>query len=112
MSVEAQNVRRPWHDGHTQAHRRRSRPGQLILECANQTGRCRCRTREGAGRWGLAPPARPLTDEHCLHIRPNDPLERILSEIKRWTRVGGADVSGRHSALSPTTARLRHIAGM
>jgi transposase-like protein len=40
----------------------------------------------------------------------NNPLERILREIRRRTRVVGSFPDGR-SALNLAAARLRHIAG-
>jgi putative transposase len=43
-------------------------------------------------------------------IRTNNPLERILREIKRRTKVVGAFPDG-NSALNLAAARLRHIAG-
>jgi hypothetical protein len=43
-------------------------------------------------------------------VRPNNPLERILREIRRRTRVVGAFPDGQ-SALNLAAARLRHIAG-
>ena len=49
-------------------------------------------------------------DEHWRRIRTNNPLERILREIRRRTRVVGAFPDGQ-SALNLAAARLRHIAG-
>lgn len=46
---------------------------------------------------------------HWIRIRTNNPLERIMKEIRRRTRVVGAFPDG-HSALMLTAARLRHIA--
>jgi transposase-like protein len=43
-------------------------------------------------------------------IRTNNPLERILREIRRRTRVVGSFPDGQ-SALNLAAARLRHIAG-
>ena len=40
----------------------------------------------------------------------NNPLERILREIRRRTRVIGAFPDGQ-SALNLAAARLRHVAG-
>jgi putative transposase len=48
--------------------------------------------------------------EHHRQIRTNNPLERIMREIRRRTRVVGSFPDG-HSALMLATARLRHIAG-
>ena len=48
--------------------------------------------------------------EHWRQIRTNNPLERIMREIRRRTRVVGAFPDGR-SALMLVAARLRHIAG-
>ena len=48
--------------------------------------------------------------EHWLRIRTNNPLERILREVRRRTRVVGAFPDGQ-SALMLVAARLRHIAG-
>lgn len=48
--------------------------------------------------------------EHWRSLRTNNPLERIIREIRRRTRVVGAFPDG-HSALMLVCARLRHIAG-
>ena len=48
--------------------------------------------------------------EHWRQIRTNNPLERIMREIRRRTRVVGAFPDGR-SALMLVAARPRHIAG-
>jgi transposase-like protein len=48
--------------------------------------------------------------EHWRRIRTNNPLERIMKEIRRRTRVVGAFPDG-ESALMLSAARLRHIAG-
>ena len=47
---------------------------------------------------------------HWRRIRTNNPLERIMREIRRRTRVVGAFPDG-HSALMLVGARLRYIAG-
>jgi putative transposase len=47
---------------------------------------------------------------HWTRIRTNNPLERIMREIRRRTRVVGAFPDGQ-SALMLCAARLRHIAG-
>lgn len=48
--------------------------------------------------------------EHWLRIRTNNPLERIMREIRRRTRVVGAFPDGQ-SAMMLAAARLRHVAG-
>jgi putative transposase len=48
--------------------------------------------------------------EHWRSLRTNNPLERIMREIRRRTRVVGAFPDG-NSALMLVAARLRHIAG-
>jgi putative transposase len=48
--------------------------------------------------------------EHWRRIRTNNPLERIMREVRRRTRVVGAFPDG-NSALMLVAARLRHIAG-
>jgi transposase-like protein len=47
--------------------------------------------------------------EHWRRIRTNNPIERIMKEIKRRTKVVGAFPDG-ESALMLTAARLRHVA--
>lgn len=47
---------------------------------------------------------------HWRKIRTNNPLERIMKEIKRRTRVVGAFPDG-NSALMLVCARLRYVAG-
>jgi len=49
-------------------------------------------------------------EEHWRRIRTNNPLERIMKEIRRRTRVVGSFPDGK-SALMLVAARLRHIAG-
>ena len=48
--------------------------------------------------------------EQWTKIRTNNPLERIMREIRRRTRVVGAFPDG-NSALMLVAARLRHVAG-
>ncbi len=48
--------------------------------------------------------------EHHRSLRTNNPLERVMKEIRRRTRVVGAFPDG-NSALILVSARLRHIAG-
>jgi len=47
---------------------------------------------------------------HWRHLRTNNPLERIMKEIRRRTRVVGSFPDG-ESALMLVAARLRHISG-
>ena len=49
-------------------------------------------------------------DQHWIKLKTNNPLERIMREIRRRTRVVGAFPDGT-SALNLAAARLRHIAG-
>ena len=48
--------------------------------------------------------------QHWRSLRTNNPLERLMREIRRRTRVVGAFPDGK-SALMLVTARLRHVAG-
>lgn len=48
-------------------------------------------------------------DCHWIKLRTNNPLERIMREIRRRTRVVGAFPDGQ-SCLNLAAARLRHIA--
>jgi len=48
--------------------------------------------------------------EHWRRIRTNNPLERILREVRRRTRVVGNFPDG-NSALMLVAARLRHVEG-
>jgi transposase-like protein len=48
--------------------------------------------------------------EHWRSLRTNNPMERIMREIRRRTRVVGAFPDGK-SALMLVAARLRHVAG-
>ena len=48
--------------------------------------------------------------EHWRSLRTNNPLERILREVRRRTRAVGNFPDGR-SALMLVAARLRHVAG-
>ena len=47
---------------------------------------------------------------HWRHLRTNNPLERIMKEIRRRTRVVGSFPEGQ-SAVMLAAARLRHVAG-
>lgn len=48
--------------------------------------------------------------QHWRSLRTNNPLERLMREIRRRTRVVGAFPDGK-SALMLVGARLRHVAG-
>lgn len=48
--------------------------------------------------------------EHWRKLRTNNPMERIMREIRRRTRVVGNFLDG-NSALMLVTSRLRYIAG-
>jgi hypothetical protein len=60
--------------------------------------------------WPAPEPRRRAGGNGGRRIRTNNPLERILREIQRRTRVVGAFPDGQ-SALNLAAARLRHIAG-
>jgi len=47
---------------------------------------------------------------HWRHLRTNNPMERLMREIRRRTRVVGSFPDGK-SALMLVSARLRHVAG-
>jgi len=49
-------------------------------------------------------------DCHRIKLKTNNPLERVMREIRRRTRVVGAFPDGK-SCLNLAAARLRHIAG-
>lgn len=49
-------------------------------------------------------------ETHWRRIRTNNPLERLMREIRRRTRVVGAFPDG-HAALMLAAARLRYLAG-
>lgn len=49
-------------------------------------------------------------ETHWRRIRTNNPMERMMREIRRRTRVVGAFPDGK-SALMLAAARLRHVAG-
>ena len=48
--------------------------------------------------------------QHWRSLRTNNPLERLMREIRRRTRVVGAFPDGQ-SALMLVAARLRYVAG-
>ena len=70
-------------------------------------GKAAALVRDGA-RETLAYYAFP--NEHWRRIRTNNPMERIMREIRRRTRVVGCFPDGQ-SALMLVGARLRHVAG-
>lgn len=49
-------------------------------------------------------------DNHWVRIQTNNPMERIIREIRRMTRVVSAFPDGQ-SAVMLCAARLRHIGG-
>ncbi len=49
-------------------------------------------------------------DQHWIKLKTNNPLERLMREIRRRTRVVGAFPDAQ-SCLNLAAARLRHIAG-
>ena len=49
-------------------------------------------------------------DSHWIKLKTNNPLERLMREIRRWTKIVGAFPDGQ-SCLNLAAARLRHIAG-
>jgi len=47
--------------------------------------------------------------QHWIKLKTNNPMERLLREARRRTKVVGAFPDG-HSALMLVAARLRHVA--
>ena len=45
---------------------------------------------------------------HWIKLKTNNPMERLLKEVRRRTKVVGAFPDG-HSALMLVAARLRHV---
>ncbi len=95
----------------------------VITIRAHRAGLSRIKTKDG--RWGRAITRTAelveasiaetfgyyaFPEEHWRRIRTNNPLERILREIRRRTRVVGAFPDGQ-SELNLAAARLRHVAG-
>ena len=76
---------------------------QRFTACSNARAALRLRK----GHETLAYSSFP--SNHWRQIRTNNPLERIIREIRRRTRVVDAFPDG-HSALMLVAARLRHIA--
>ena len=86
-------------------------PDMLVAACSQvlpQLAGWRAELVETAVSQTLAYYAFP--EEHWRRIRTNNPLERIMREIRRRTRVVGAFPDG-NSAINLAAARLRHIAG-
>ena len=85
---------------------------------AGQLRKCTCAGVASDSRGTIAGPVKPeemlsycaFPEEHWRRIRTNNPLERILREIRRRTRVVGAFPDGQ-SALNLAAARLRYSAG-
>lgn len=73
----------------------------------NEAGGC-CRVAASRDRRDAILLAFPR--EHWRCLRTNNPLERILREVRRRTRAVGAFPDGK-SALMLAAARLRHVAG-
>ena len=46
--------------------------------------------------------------QHWIKLKTNNPMERLLKEARRRTKVVGAFPDG-HSALMLVAARLRHV---
>ena len=67
-----------------------------------------CRDRRGRHR-GNPNLLQHMPTEHWRSLRTNNPLERLMREIRRRTRVVGAYPDGK-SALTLVAARLRHVA--
>src|SRR5262249_2422617 len=74
---------------------------------AMRLGKAAALVREGIGE-RLAYMA--FRREHWRCRRTNNPLERVMRELRRRTRVGGSFPDG-ESALMLVAARLRHVAG-
>jgi transposase-like protein len=86
-------------------------------------GLLRCRAaRNGSGRHAQAIHAQEdakaakekacqIPAEHWRWLRTNNPLERLIREIRRRTRVAGAFPDGQ-SALMLAAARPRHVAAI
>src|SRR4030095_7197301 len=73
----------------------------------DETSRRR-RTADSRNRRDVVHYTFPREHWHCL--RTNNPLERILQEVRRRTRAVGTFPDGK-SALMLAAARLRHVAG-
>jgi putative transposase len=72
------------------------------MKLANAAGLVREGAQETLSYYAFPP-------EHWRSLRTNNPLERIMREIRRRSRVVGCFPDG-HSALMLAAARLRHIA--
>jgi len=82
--------------------------GAVIIELRRQRLNKAADLLEESGHEALTYYAFP--DSHWIKLRTNNPLERIMREIRRRTRVVGAFPDGK-SCLNLAAARLRHIAG-
>ena len=82
--------------------------GAVIIELRRQRLNKAADLLEESGHETLTYYAFP--DSHWIKLRTNNPLERIMREIRRRTRVVGAFPDGK-SCLNLAAARLRHIAG-
>ena len=82
--------------------------GAVIIELRRQRLNKAADLLEESGHETLTYCAFP--DSHWIKLRTNNPLERIMREIRRRTRVVGAFPDGK-SCLNLAAARLRHIAG-
>ncbi len=82
--------------------------GAVIIELRRQRLNKAADLLEESGHETLTYYAFP--DSHRIKLRTNNPLERIMREIRRRTRVVGAFPDGK-SCLNLAAARLRHIAG-
>jgi transposase-like protein len=94
--------------------RRDTRAGTYERKLQTQAGEVKLKVKEAAQRIqdGIAETLTyySFPASHWRRIRTNNPLERIMREIRRRTRVVGAFPDGK-SALMLAAARLRHIAG-
>jgi hypothetical protein len=104
-------------DSRSQRNRASRRGGQLTTRARSSSYRSACPHLRAPG--ASVPDGRTIRCSQAklqrdvgpaLLIPVNNPLERILREIRRRTRVVGAFPDGQ-SALNLAAARLRHIAG-
>src|SRR6478736_2788913 len=100
----------PRGEPYAQGHPCPGEPGRGRPKGACDRRRLTCRQNEHGGRSGRAQRIRNADLIHWQKIRTNNPLERIMKEIRRRTRVVGAFPDGQ-SCLNLAAARLRYIAG-